>query len=328
MVVTMDEDETFIDVVGLTESPDNVYSGMPSFLAAGLYSLRIVPTGTVTTLADADDWTVSLGSFTSRTDSNFVKTGSSSVTDATTPMPVPNGSKIKFSTTVTISGLTGGFISLFAQLTPNGVNISPTSAQVFTANGTYVIDWMLEASGGAATTLSISVVISGSSKTISIAIENDRDMILSTQDQTIMKSDCLNVKTDHPCSNIVTFTNASSFAGLIYSSMGSPTFSIRVPSVFFHEEPTEEEETHALSNDTFITVWAKLQKKQRFDIDFVPYYFHEKLKLILAHQSVTIDEGSWIKRDPYEIEQGNKRYPLKKGSVMLTQKDYIKRNLL
>lgn len=152
----------------------------------------------------------------------------------------------------------------------------------------------------------------------------------SSPDEVLLKSDCLNVKAAHPCSNVITFTNASDYADLQYAELGDPTFTIRVPSVFFHEEFEEESEEHELSDNTIMEVSSKIMRKKRFDIDFVPYYFHNKLKLILAHQSISIDGGPWIKLkgDAYEIDKGNKRYPIKKAAVLLTDKNFIKRNLL
>lgn len=148
--------------------------------------------------------------------------------------------------------------------------------------------------------------------------------------EVIMKSDCLDVKASQPCSNVISFTNASDYAGLKYSAMGSPTFSIRVPSVFFHEDLDEESEEHELSDNTIMEVSSKLMRKKRFDIDFVPYYFHNKIQQILAHQSVSIDGQPWIKLkgDKYDIEKGKKTFPIKKAAVLLTDKNFIRRNLL
>lgn len=151
-------------------------------------------------------------------------------------------------------------------------------------------------------------------------------------DTPILKSDCLDVKTSHDCTNLITYRNTTNFAGLNYAS-ASPetTFSVRVKSVFFHEEPFDESEDHELSSDTMVQIWAKLERKKQLEIDFIPYYFHEKLRLILSHQEVEVNGTDYIKKkeDPYTIVRtGNKRYPLQRGNVLLTDKNFIKRNLL
>lgn len=148
----------------------------------------------------------------------------------------------------------------------------------------------------------------------------------------ILKSDCLDVRTTHDCTNLITYRNNTNFAGLNYAS-ASPetTFSVRVRSVFFHEEPFDESEDHELSSDTMVQIWAKLEQKKLFEVDFVPPYFHKKLRLIFAHQQFEVNDDEWIKKknDAYtKIPNSNKHYPLNKASVLLTDKNFIKRNLL
>ena len=148
----------------------------------------------------------------------------------------------------------------------------------------------------------------------------------------ILKSDCLDVRVSHPCTNVITYRNSTNAFGLNYAD-ASPetTFAYRVRSVFFHEEPFDESEDHELSSDTMVQIWAKLERKRQFEIDFMPYYSHEKLRLILAHQQVEVNSEEWIKKkdDAYTIVRtGNKHYPLNKATVLLTDKNFIKRNLL
>jgi hypothetical protein len=142
-------------------------------------------------------------------------------------------------------------------------------------------------------------------------------------------SDCLSIKTAHICTNLITYTNAKNFAGLIYADL-SPVadFTIRIPSVFFEEDNPAEQEDHELSNGELVRLYNKLGRRRKFNIGFIPNYMHEKLQLILMHDSVTIDGREWIKRDAYEKTEGNKTYPLKKAQVWLTDKNYIKENQL
>jgi hypothetical protein len=64
------------------------------------------------------------------------------------------------------------------------------------------------------------------------------------------------------------------------------------------------------------------------EIGFLPNYMHQKIQLVLMHDNVTIDGKRWIRRDGYEKAEGNKRFPLKRASVWLHDKDFIKENQL
>lgn len=142
-------------------------------------------------------------------------------------------------------------------------------------------------------------------------------------------SDCIDVKQSHDCTTLIRYDNAKDFAGIEYTDF-SPTaeFYLRIPAIFFHETNTEEEESFEESTENIVRLRNEIKVKRLLDIGFMPHYMHRKLNLILAHDTIEIDGENWIKRDPYEKDPGNKRYPLKKASVLLTQKDYIKRNIL
>lgn len=157
-----------------------------------------------------------------------------------------------------------------------------------------------------------------------------QSLSVSAPTVTLANSDCLDIKTSHDCTALIRYDNDKDFAGLEYSSF-SPTaeFYLRIPAVFFHERNTEEEENFEESTENIVRLRNEIKLKKLLEVGFMPDYMHRKLLLILAHDTVEIDGESWIKRDPYEKEEpGNKRYPLKKASVLLTQKDYIKRNIL
>ena len=143
-------------------------------------------------------------------------------------------------------------------------------------------------------------------------------------------SDCVDIKESHDCTQLIRYDNTKDFAGIEYSSF-SPTaeFYLRIPAIFFHERNTEEEENFEESSENIVRLRNEIKLKRLLEVGFMPDYMHRKLLLILAHDTIEIDGESWIKRDPYEKEEpGNRRYPLKKASVLLTQKDYIKRNIL
>lgn len=143
----------------------------------------------------------------------------------------------------------------------------------------------------------------------------------------IAKSDCLDIGT-HRSSILINYRNHRNFAGLVYQDI-SPEFEfeLRVPAIFYHQKFPDEDETMELST-SLVNLNGNLRKQRFMDIDYVPYYFHEKLKLVLKHQFITIFDKEWIKQEAYEIVEGNKRWPIKKASIWLSEKEYIHRNVL
>lgn len=143
------------------------------------------------------------------------------------------------------------------------------------------------------------------------------------------KSDCLDIRASQECTELVTYSNNKDFAGLRYSGITPlPEFSLRVPVVFFHESFPQEEEVHPKSDDTWIRLSSRMERKKLFDIGYVPYYFHQKIQLVLMHDNIEILGEQWKKRDAYNIEEAHKRYPKPKANVLLTDKNFIIRNLI
>lgn len=145
----------------------------------------------------------------------------------------------------------------------------------------------------------------------------------------VKKSDCIEIKDSHDCSILINYSNSKTFAGIDYTDQSpNPEFSIRIPAIFFEEAFPDEHEEIDLSDSQSVRLMNKEKRQKKLDIGFMPFYMHQKLKLILAHDEVTIDGDSWIRTEPYEIADGNKRYPLRKASCSLTDKNYIVRNVL
>jgi len=145
--------------------------------------------------------------------------------------------------------------------------------------------------------------------------------------EVVAESDFLSIRETHLCTKLISYSNNSDFAGLVYED-SEPVFNLRIPAVFFEEEtPTEQEDTE-LSNGEIVRLYNKLELKRRLDIGFVPQYMHQKMHLILMHDNITIDEKQWIRRDAYEKREGNRSYPLRRASVFLHDKQFIKENQL
>lgn len=145
----------------------------------------------------------------------------------------------------------------------------------------------------------------------------------------VAKSDCVLMKESHLCTKEITYTNASNFAGIVYDNISPEVgFTALIPAIFFEEENPSEREDHELSNGEIVRLYNKLEKKKRLDIGFVPFYMHEKIQLILMHDTIEIDGSEWIQRDEYEKKESNRTFPLRRASVFLHDKDSITENQL
>lgn len=145
----------------------------------------------------------------------------------------------------------------------------------------------------------------------------------------IAKSDCLNIKTTQDETVLITYSDNKSYASLQYSAISpDPEFYIRIPATFFHERFPEESEVIELSNSRSIQLNGQVKAQRQLEIGHMPYYMHRKMKLILKHQFVTIDEQDWVQSEPYELTDSSRRFPMRRANVWLDEKDYIIRNVL
>lgn len=146
--------------------------------------------------------------------------------------------------------------------------------------------------------------------------------------ETVAHTDCLDIRQNHEQSILLTYSNHRNFAGLVYdNSSPEVEFNIRIPAIFYHQRFPEEDEVMELSNE-LVTLNGTVRKQRLLDIDYIPYYFHEKLKLILKHQLLTVFNKQWVKQEVYEITEGNRQGPLKKAKCWISEKDFVHRNVL
>lgn len=150
----------------------------------------------------------------------------------------------------------------------------------------------------------------------------------STGGTDVAKSDCLDVRNTHDCTGLIEYSNNRSFAGLVYENV-TPALSpkIRVPFILFHERFPEEDNVIEL-NSSIEKTSGTLRAQRLLETDYIPYYMHRKIMLILKHQTVLIDNQYWTKQEAYEIQDGERRWPVKKAKCFLTEKDYVQRAIL
>lgn len=143
------------------------------------------------------------------------------------------------------------------------------------------------------------------------------------------KSDCISIKAGQTCTELITYSNSNPFDDISYPEISpSSVFALRVPAVFFEEEFPDVYESIDLSNSEIVQLSSEVRHKKLLDVGWMPFYMIEKLQLVLAHDNVSIQGKNWIKADGMTKIQGNKRYPLRKTQFLLTDKDFIKRNVL
>lgn len=152
--------------------------------------------------------------------------------------------------------------------------------------------------------------------------------IYSSSDVLLYLSDAISFKTDHNNTTLITYSNSNYLLGINYTTSPPPEFIIRIPAIFFEERFPDESEQIDQSNSRIVRLVNQVKSQRMLDIGFMPFYMHKKLQLILTHDTVEIDGTEWVKNEAYELGDGNKRYPLKRAKVWLTDKNFIVRNVL
>lgn len=145
----------------------------------------------------------------------------------------------------------------------------------------------------------------------------------------LAKSGCIDINEFQSCTELIQYSNSGPFDDINFNP-ASPSldFFLRVPAIFFEEEFPDEYESIDLSNSEIVQLSSEVKHKKLLDVGWMPFYMIEKLQLVLSNDSLIIQGKNWIKGDGMTKIQGNKRYPLRKTQFLLTDKDFIKRNVL
>lgn len=142
------------------------------------------------------------------------------------------------------------------------------------------------------------------------------------------QSDCQDIQTSHKNTVLVNYRNHRNIFGLIYADISPDiSFDIRLPAIFYHQKFPKEEETMPLST-SLVSLNSTVRRQRFLEVDYVPYYFHEKIQLILVHQFVNIYNREWVTQEEYEVVEGDRRWPVKKGKCWISEKDFVQRNVL
>lgn len=150
--------------------------------------------------------------------------------------------------------------------------------------------------------------------------------LTASPDSSVAKSDCQNITDSEVDPTIlIEYSSSKNFNGLVFEGISpDPIYNIRIPAVFFHEDFPQEDEVAKLTSKV-IKLNSQTQAKRLLDIDFIPYFMHLKIQLILSMPIVQIDDLYWTKQDGYELGEGSKRWPVKRATCWLTQRDFLER---
>lgn len=161
-------------------------------------------------------------------------------------------------------------------------------------------------------------------KTVKLKVIKD-----GSPSEEIATSDLLSVQSHINATLAIDYSNHKDFYGIAYSETSpAPVFRLRIPAIFYEEDNPAEQEDHELANGTITRLFNKMEERRKLDIGYMPQFMHRKLQIVLMHDTVIIDGKEWIRREAYERAEGNKRYPLKRASVWLHDKNFIKKNSL
>lgn len=128
---------------------------------------------------------------------------------------------------------------------------------------------------------------------------------------------CFQRIADHCDTSLFTYRcNEDSF-DFLYKNF--PTFKnkVRLPAYLLNMQLPSEEKTYRTSNGQFIKLFERIDEEYELKIDYVPKHWHCKIKVLLAHDDVTI-------KNPNEF--GNLTIPIvcrEKYDIMWQEVEYI-----
>lgn len=137
----------------------------------------------------------------------------------------------------------------------------------------------------------------------------------------LFRSDYIEVAEEQRDTYWLQYSNQEDFAGIDYSA--DPVFGIRLALKFFKERAPETNESEEVSDGGMTKLSGMVKFQRQLEMDASPYYMHNKLKLILQHNTVFLDGSYWLKEESYEYSNiggdGYPEFPFKLGKAWLTR---------
>lgn len=149
-----------------------------------------------------------------------------------------------------------------------------------------------------------------------------------TTNAEVGKTDCIHIKENHSCTELIRYTQERNYAGLIYQN-NSPNieFYFRIPAVFFKPRFVKQQESMNLSQSV-LNLNSTIKTQRELSTDYLPGYIHRKMNFILSHQYVEIDNQTWVHEEEYEMLDTNRMRKIYKARTWLTESDTLVRNVI
>lgn len=130
------------------------------------------------------------------------------------------------------------------------------------------------------------------------------------------KSDQIFISDEVFGTQLLQYSNANNYAGIDYT--GAEKFCLRVPAKFYEERQPEEDESEALSDSSIVKLAGTVKRQKYLEIEPLPPYMILKIKLILKHNSLKVDEDYYIQEEAMDVAKLNDRFALFISRVWLT----------
>lgn len=248
--------------------------------------------------------------------------------------PVPVGSTLTIISQMVLPASNTYNISVFLY-DQDGVNVQVANIAFGQAPGTFNINFPISVSGVNSPNpiYSIGIFVDiASSGAVPANVQVNYFRLSGSTTSVEANSDCIEIAESWPNSLLLEYSNRRNYAGIINDgSAGTPdqtTFALRIPAVFFIERYPETSQVETLSNNRDILLNSQIEVQRLLDVGYVPFYMHKKIQLVLTHQFLAIEGRNWVKKETYEIADGNKRNSTRKAQCYLNDRDYVVRNIL
>lgn len=186
----------------------------------------------------------------------------------------------------------------------------------------YSIDGITWTAVPQANTNDMNGVAFGNHTFVAVGDEGTGNRAMSLGETYVMEAytDLLDIQPSHKHTNLLQYSNETDFAGLIYEGITpTPSFGIRITSKFFKRRNPEENESESLSDGSVVKLLGTAKKQRLLQVEPAPPYLHDKLTLILQHNTIYMDNRSWVKEEAYETEELDEYSAMSLGKAWLTQ---------
>lgn len=135
----------------------------------------------------------------------------------------------------------------------------------------------------------------------------------------VFRSDLIYFTDDVFGTQLLQYSNANDYAGISYAA--AEKFCLRVAAKFYEEREPEEDESEALSDSTVVKLSGTVKRQKLLEIEPLPPYLIFKLKLILKHNTLKVDDQYYIQEESLDVSKLNDRFALFLSKVWLTLRD-------